>query len=550
MITQRKKKNNFLRNNFLTRDEIDTNEVLSADTLGDVMTLTSSKTIAEIIKESFESLFFSMERKKINRDLNPRKGVPNRHPSSNRTPQNNNKKPNRKSSKSNIFMKILNRIPFVYVIAGAIIILILVAIFSIMTHKNAQEIAVDSVPVGIIKQKNITVEELTNTATSKIKSEIGTDIKINEEISIKPVHAKKKHIVTTDYLLSDLCNKLTYNVKASSLSIEGKEIAIVANKSIADNLLAEIASAYISEDADIIESETSFEPAIDIKEKFVKNEKIVDAQKAKDALTATKEVEKSYIVVDGDNLYKIAAKLDLKVSDILSVNPSLNENSIIRVGDEIKISLPVPLISVKTVEKITYEETIEKPINTIENNSQYKTYKKVIEAGKDGKREVTANVTKINGIEESSDVISEKILVEPIAETVEVGTLETPPKRAIGNFIYPLSGRITTKFGSGGHKGIDILGSYGAPVYASDGGNVTYSGFNNGGYGNLVIVTHNDGFQTYYAHNSQNAVSQGENVYQGQVIAYVGSTGNSTANHVHFEIRQNGTPLNPFSFIN
>lgn len=120
------------------------------------------------------------------------------------------------------------------------------------------------------------------------------------------------------------------------------------------------------------------------------------------------------------------------------------------------------------------------------------------------------------------------------------------------NFIKPLTnGAITSYFGMRYgklHTGIDIADNTGTEIYASKSGNVIYSGWSNG-YGKLVIVQHCDGYETYYAHCSSILVSVGDYVEQGQIIAKVGMTGNATGPHVHFEIRINGSPVNPYSYI-
>ena len=85
-------------------------------------------------------------------------------------------------------------------------------------------------------------------------------------------------------------------------------------------------------------------------------------------------------------------------------------------------------------------------------------------------------------------------------------------------------------------------------IYAADGGTVSFAGWK-GGYGNLVIVDHGGFYQTYYAHCSEILVSEGDQVYQGQNIALVGSTGNSTGPHLHFEVRYNGEPMNPLDYL-
>ena len=122
---------------------------------------------------------------------------------------------------------------------------------------------------------------------------------------------------------------------------------------------------------------------------------------------------------------------------------------------------------------------------------------------------------------------------------------------------WPCSGSITSSFdgrsspggiGSTNHKGIDIANGYGTPIYAVDGGTVIYSGWMSG-YGYFVQIDHGNGYVTCYGHNSSLLVSVGDHVYKGQQIARMGSTGNSTGNHCHFEVRYNGVAKNPLNYL-
>lgn len=123
------------------------------------------------------------------------------------------------------------------------------------------------------------------------------------------------------------------------------------------------------------------------------------------------------------------------------------------------------------------------------------------------------------------------------------------------SLIRPISGIITSRFGSNdsvrshSHSGIDIAAPYGTAIKAAAGGTVTYSGNANDGYGLYVIISHGNGVQTVYAHCSQLLVSAGQKVSQGEVIAKVGSTGNSTGNHLHLEVRKNGITYNPQNYV-
>lgn len=101
------------------------------------------------------------------------------------------------------------------------------------------------------------------------------------------------------------------------------------------------------------------------------------------------------------------------------------------------------------------------------------------------------------------------------------------------------------------HNGLDFDGDFGSPIYASDTGVIVYSGWSDRGYGNLIVVDHDDGWQTFYAHLLDDTLlACGTNVQKGQLIAAMGSTGNSSGPHLHFELRLSGQPMNPWQFLN
>ena len=126
-----------------------------------------------------------------------------------------------------------------------------------------------------------------------------------------------------------------------------------------------------------------------------------------------------------------------------------------------------------------------------------------------------------------------------------------------GTMTWPAEGEITSPFGwrvhpifgtQRLHTGIDIGADYGDAIRAADGGVVIHSDWM-GGYGNAVIIDHGNGISTLYAHNSQLLVSEGQTVAKGQTVARCGSTGYSTGPHLHFEVRQNGSPVNPLNYL-
>lgn len=142
-----------------------------------------------------------------------------------------------------------------------------------------------------------------------------------------------------------------------------------------------------------------------------------------------------------------------------------------------------------------------------------------------------------------------------LAFVPQVGAPAAPgsPAAPAGTMVVPASGRVSSEFGPRvhpitgqrrPHTGTDIAAATGTPVRAAAGGTVTFAG-SRGGYGNLVILDHGDGRETYYAHNSAHQVAVGDRVAAGQHIAGVGQTGMATGPHLHFDVRVNGVPVEP-----
>jgi murein DD-endopeptidase MepM/ murein hydrolase activator NlpD len=149
-------------------------------------------------------------------------------------------------------------------------------------------------------------------------------------------------------------------------------------------------------------------------------------------------------------------------------------------------------------------------------------------------------------------------LKEPVTEYRLRGTKARPTWLPTGSFRWPTSGRITSYFGgrrspggigSTNHKGIDIAVPRGTPIYAADGGTVTYAGWMSG-YGYLVEINHGNGLVTRYAHNSKLLVDVGTLVDEGQKIALMGRTGRATGVHLHYEVLKDGRQVNPARFLN
>lgn len=198
-------------------------------------------------------------------------------------------------------------------------------------------------------------------------------------------------------------------------------------------------------------------------------------------------------------------------------------------------------------------------VDTIEEAEETVSKIKEEYANKIDEIQISVNEIYTKNIEQ----VEQTVEVASAIETVEVEVQEAVKemqkvKSATLDGVYfavkPVSGKITSRFGANEsirdhtHKGMDIAAPYGTKIVAAAKGKVTHSGWL-GGYGNLIIITHENGIQTYYGHCSKLYAKVGEEVEAGDTIAAVGSTGFSTGNHLHFEIRKNGSQINPQKYL-
>ena len=298
---------------------------------------------------------------------------------------------------------------------------------------------------------------------------------------------------------------------------------------------------------------TLLEEKIEVCEAYMPANQITSLQDAVADVEGDALVNTTYEVQNGDTLSGIAEKFSISVDDLIAMNTNLeSENSTILPGDNLVVTVSQPKLSVDCVMAETYEEDYTADTIYKDNDSWYTTKSKVIQEAVTGRRRVLADVTYQNGTRTGSTIVRQETIKEAVPEIIERGT-QSPP-----TFIWPVSsGYVSSGFGARSrpkagastyHQGVDIAVSIGTTVRASSGGTVITAGWVSG-YGNAVYIRHADGVVTRYGHLSKILVSVGETVTQGERIALSGNTGNSTGPHLHFEMRINGTAVNPLNYI-
>ncbi len=267
-----------------------------------------------------------------------------------------------------------------------------------------------------------------------------------------------------------------------------------------------------------------------------------------------------YAVQDGDTVFGIAEKFGLEPQTILwgNFNILYDDPHSLKAGQELNI-LPVngvywewlggiPFGEWAKFYGVTAEEIINLPGNNLDpnaigdfQNANIKTGTWLIIPG--GKKEFSSWGAPLGVTRENP--ASARVLGDGACEPVSGGAI------GYGSFVYPTNKHYLSGFDyseKSNHRGIDLAGAEGEGVYASDAGVIVYSGWNNYGYGNMIMIDHGNGFQTLYAHLSALNRGCGQSVGQGETIGAMGSTGRSSGSHLHFEI-MGGIKLNPWDYL-
>lgn len=430
-----------------------------------------------------------------------------------------------------------------------LLVVVTMAIYTTSFLSANLKVAINGTTVGYVSSKS-DMDIILAEVEEQISDYLGTPYVLNLDVSYSIGYDDGTRSIDKDLISSYVMSSLGDVSTKYVMTVDGQ--AIGANKSktalelLRQRMLEQNAKSYkggkieFLQDIQVVPMNAAMEVS----------ELSIDEIQGK--LTGNTRESVTYTVQSGDTVSGIAQKYGTTVAAIQANNPGLKTDKI-SIGDTMVISASVPLLSVKETVTESYVKRI--GYDTIKETTDdlYTTQSRVKTAGVYGEADVVADVVYVDGVEESRTVMQWTVTKEPSAEVVQVGTKKPPAKSATGNFMKPSNGVFSSGFGyrkslGDYHTGVDFSGAVGTSIYASDGGKVTFAGWK-GSYGYCVFIDHNNGFVTVYAHCSKLLVKQGQSVAKGETIARVGSTGRSTGPHVHFEIRKNGTPVNPLNYI-
>lgn len=429
-----------------------------------------------------------------------------------------------------------------------------------MAQPYALAVQVNGHTVGYVAN-----EEVFNLAKEDVMQRINyagsdkTELTIEPTYTITATHKTMDESETANAILQSASDQIS---EGTALYLDGELTAVCSDGDTLRSYLESLLAPY--EDQTDENISVGFNKNVTLEDGVYFNDSFEDDNSIENMLTGVQQQEKIYTVMAGDTLWAIAQKNDLTFRELCALNPNfkgapLTENSNIQEGDQLIVTKQEALLEVRITKVETREEEIPFGTETTQSNEYTKGTTKTLQEGENGLRRVTMqNVYDTNGALLEQTILSTETIREPVNKKVVVGTKKVTKYGAAayiggsGQFIWPVPGyRNCSRWYGSGHKGVDICASAGTPIYASAGGTVTKAGYNKAGagtgYGYSVIISHSGGYTTVYAHCLSLAVSAGQTVRQGQLIGYVGSTGRSSGNHCHFEIRRNGSYIAPQS---
>lgn len=345
-------------------------------------------------------------------------------------------------------------------------------------------------------------------------------------------------------------------VDAVEFVVDGTPWFTVTDKQGLYHLLEVYKQSYLSSiQANAEISSVEFTQSIELVDVRVNKEEPISLDSADVQLHQIVSEATYYTVVKGDNLWNIAIDNTIPLAEIIRLNPSLNPDKIWP-GDQILFVPQDPLLDVQVNLTTKVFEPMGYRTEYIQDKTLYASQRIVVKPGKEGIKNVTYDITMLNGYAQDVIVEQETQLVAPVNAVVRVGTKRTLVRISNSNFgvttgrlssdygyrIHPITGVRTF------HAGIDIATPVGTAVYAYTDGTVVAAGWDNS-YGRYVKISHGNGLETLYLHLSSIEVSVGDKVKVGNKIAKVGNTGFSTGPHLHFEVRVNGASKSPWAYI-
>jgi murein DD-endopeptidase MepM/ murein hydrolase activator NlpD len=430
-------------------------------------------------------------------------------------------------------------------------------------------VTVDGEEIGIVSDDKM-IEQYKISRKQEVQQQFPNVRMVVRTEAIETSKPEKVYKMKTDDqgVIAELNEKLAPQPVGTELKVDGNLIAIVKDQITANQILDKIKEPYAAkpkesgkvgtlslggvDDLNSAPSEVQkvdFVQQVQIDEIPIKPEDLANPDDVVKKLQTGGMQPTKYKVVEGDCVSCIAKKFNTTKQFIYDKNPWIKDDKL-KIGAELDLTVLKPTLSVKTIETVVQNHEVQYDTEYVKDDSLRAGVIQSISPGKNGLKKVTIEVTKVDGQLQEETVLNEEVIEQPVTAKAKKGT-KVVLGEGSGKFAWPVvSPNITSTFGMRWgklHKGIDITGN--KSILSADNGKVIETGYKDD-YGNYIIINHLNGYETLYGHLSKIDTSAGKIVEKGEKIGIMGSTGDSTGVHLHFEIHKSGSLENPLKYLN
>lgn len=447
------------------------------------------------------------------------------------------------------------------------------------TPNEVYKVYLDGKSVGNIKSKE-KLENYIDKDQKNIKKKYGAEkVYIPSGVDIQKVRTYEKKTYTEEEINKILKSKKPFTINSYIVTIKNKDeskppikINVLESK-IFETAIKKVLNTFVNEEK-LQDYENDIVPTIDKTGFYIENIYLNDNITIKNSRVSVEEEifvdEKSmtkfllfgeikddilYEVKDGDTIEQVAFDNKLGVEEFLVVNPDFRASTnLLYPGQQVKVGLIDPIIEVVTEEHRVSDQEIEFETKYEYDSSMTYGSRKTKTEGEIGTSRLTSKIKMVNGAMDSVVVVDSEIIKPPIDKIISIGTysshggyIDDPSAYADGAWAWPtirpyiISSGFSWRWGKF-HEAIDIAGcGHGSPIYAANNG-VVVTAIQKGSLGKHVVINHQNGYHTLYAHLNVINVSAGAIVKKGQRLGGMGKTGFATGTHLHFGVYKNGYP--------
>jgi murein DD-endopeptidase MepM/ murein hydrolase activator NlpD len=405
--------------------------------------------------------------------------------------------------------------------------------------------------LGALRQPDLAQKAL-DSVMADIPPEMQSMVNLKDKLEVRTLErAQSRPAVVTETLIKQALVKTVPSLAfATAITVNGQDVVAVSDEPTAEAVKESILDEYkdtVLKDASV--EQLAFQETIDWHPKVVPTERVRSVEEAITILKHGTDRVVTYHVKNGDTGWDIARSYNVSTDQLAKANPNVNLEAL-QIDQALNVTFREPYVHTQSVSKRVVQESIPFTEQTQKDSNLWPWQYVVVTPGVPGSRELTIREYRENGQVVKTEVINNKVLSQPKVQVAKTGTKQVP-NLGTGSLVFPVVGEITSPFGprwGSYHSGLDIAVSEGTPVLAADSGMVTFEGWDSN-YGYVVHIDHGGGqLVTWYAHLSRFGVAQGAVVQKGDVIGYSGNTGFSTGPHLHFEVHDNGSAVNPINY--